>query len=72
MMTLNYVEPGKEVSLVSISGGRGIISKLSSMGLVPGVKITVLSRNGHGPVMISNKESRLAIGNGMARKISVV
>jgi len=41
------------------------------MGLVPGVKLTVLNRNGTGPVMVAVKDSRLAIGHGMAEKIIV-
>ncbi len=70
-MVLSNVESGKEVILVSIDGGRGVRSKLYSMGLVPGVALTVLNRNGVGPVMIALKDSRLAIGRGMAQKIIV-
>jgi len=70
-MVLIRVDPGKEVTLLDIEGGRGVRSKLYSMGLVPGVKLTVLNRNGTGPIMIAVKDSRLAIGLGMARKIIV-
>jgi len=70
-MVLSRIDPGKEVILMDIEGGRGVRSKLYSMGLVPGVKLTVLNRNGTGPIMIAVKDSRLAIGLGMARKIIV-
>ena len=70
-MVLSRVDTEEEVTLIAITGGRGIRSKLYSMGLVPGVKLTVLNRNGTGPVMVAVKDSRLAIGHGMAEKIIV-
>jgi ferrous iron transport protein A len=71
MTDLSRVDQGKQVTLVRISGGRGIRSKLYSMGLVPGSDFTVLSQSRGGPVMLRVKDARLAIGQGMARKIFV-
>jgi len=70
-MTLSAIDPGQDVTLIDIDGGRGVRSKLYSMGLVPGVNLRILSRSGSGPVMIAVKDSRLAIGRGMAEKIIV-
>ena len=70
-MVLSRVDQGKEVTLIDIDGGRGIRSKLYSMGLVPGVKLTVLRGNCAGPTMVAIKDFRLAIGRGMAQKIIV-
>ncbi len=70
-MVLSSVKPGNEVTILDINGGRGIRSKLYSMGLVPGTKLTVLNGNSTGPVMIAVRDSRLAIGHGMAQKIIV-
>jgi len=70
-MVLSSVKPGNDVTISDINGGRGIRSKLYSMGLVPGTKLTVLNGNTNGPVMISIRDSRLAIGHGMAQKIIV-
>jgi ferrous iron transport protein A len=70
-MVLSMINPETEVTLISITGGRGIRSKLYSMGLVPGVSLKVLNRNGHGPVIIAVKDSRLVIGHGIASKIVV-
>ena len=70
-MMLSSVKPGNEVTILDINGGRGIKSKLYSMGLVPGTRLTVLNGNSTGPVMISVRDSRLAIGHGMAQKIIV-
>lgn len=70
-MVLSSVKPGNEVTILDINGGRGIKSKLYSMGLVPGTKLTVLNGSSTGPVMIVVRDSRLAIGHGMAQKIIV-
>jgi ferrous iron transport protein A len=71
MTPLSRVDQGKEVTLIDVDGGRGIRSKLYSMGLAPGVHLTVLSRNGSGPIMVALKDFRLAIGSGMAQRIIV-
>ncbi|RZB30068.1 MAG: ferrous iron transport protein A [Desulfobacteraceae bacterium Eth-SRB1] len=70
-MVLSMIDSGEEVILIDIRGGRGVRSKLYSMGLVPGVTLRILNRSGSGPLMIEVKDSRLAIGRGMAEKIIV-
>jgi len=68
---LSTVRSGETVRLASIEAGRGLNSRLASMGLVPNVKITVVN-NGHpGPFVISVKGSRMMLGRGMAHKIMV-
>lgn len=59
-----------QVRIVSVNCGRGCSEKLSSLGLVPGTSVTVLSNAG-GPVVLDVKGSRLAIGRGMALRILV-
>jgi ferrous iron transport protein A len=71
-MVLSGVDPGKEVTLIGIDGGRGIRSRLYSMGLVPGERLRVLNGNNNGPILIVLKGCSLAIGRGMARKMMVV
>lgn len=70
-MMLSSIDPGKEVTLRGINGGMGLRSRLHGMGLIPGVTLTVLNQKGGGPVIIALKDSRLAIGHGMAQKIVV-
>ena len=69
---LSMVGPGETVKLARIDAGRGLNSRLTSMGLVPNVKITVVN-NGHpGPFVISVKGSKMMLGKGMAHKIMVL
>ena len=46
IMVLSRIDPGEEVTLIDIDGGRGVRSKLYSMGLVPGITLKILNRNG--------------------------
>ena len=68
---LSTVRAGEMVKLTSIEAGRGLNSRLASMGLLPGVQIKVVN-NGHpGPFVISVKDSKMMLGRGMAHKIMV-
>lgn len=67
---LSMVNPGEEVTLMTIYAGRGLQSRLHSMGLSPGVKMKVLT-SGPGPLIVSVRDTRLALGCGMAHKIMV-
>jgi ferrous iron transport protein A len=70
MRRLTQTNIGEEVILVDIVGGRGVRSKFFNMGLVPGLKITVISKNS-GPIVLKVRDFRLALGRGMAEKIMV-
>ena len=68
---LSMVKDGEKVKLARIDAGRGLNSRLASMGLVPNVEITVVSNRQRGPFMISVKNSKMMLGRGMANKIMV-
>jgi ferrous iron transport protein A len=69
---LSNVQSGETVKLASIDAGRGLHSRLASMGLVPNVEITVVSNSRPGPFVISVKNSKMMLGRGMAHKIMVL
>jgi ferrous iron transport protein A len=69
---LSKVKAGETVKLAGIEAGRGLNSRLASMGLVPNVEITVVSNSRPGPFMISVKNSRMMLGRGVAHKIMVI
>jgi len=66
------VKADEKVKLVSIDAGRGLKSRLTAMGLVPNVEITVLNNSHPVPFLISVKDSRMILGRGMAHKIMVL
>lgn len=71
VVPLSMVTPGKEVTIIEILGGSRLRSKLLSMGLIPGVKIKVLSKGSGGPLLVKVKDAKYALGWGMAGKIIV-
>jgi len=68
---LSTVKTGQKVRLSSIKAGRGLNSRLASMGLVANVEITVVSDGHPGPFVVIVKDSRIMLGKGIARKILV-
>ncbi len=61
---------GEKVRLVSISGGEGLMHRLTALGLTPGVELSIVQDSG-GPLVISVRDSRIALGRGMAHKVMV-
>jgi len=68
---LSTVSSEKEVTLIDVHGGRGMESRLYSMGLIPGLRMRILSNNGAGPLMVAVGDMRVALGRGMAFKMMV-
>ena len=68
---LSTIRSGETVRLASIEAGRGLNSRLASMGLLPNVKITVINNSHPGPFIIIVKGSKMMLGRGMAHKIMV-
>jgi Fe2+ transport system protein FeoA len=56
--------------LDEIQAGRRLTHRLAELGLTPGVTLSVVQGNG-GPLLISVRGSRIAIGRGMAHKLLV-
>jgi Fe2+ transport system protein FeoA len=71
LMSLAMASPGEEVRLVGVRGGWGIRRRLADMGLTPGEKVWVVQSGHRGPLIIAVRDSRLALGRGMAHKIMV-
>lgn len=69
---LSTVKAGEKVRLVSVNAGPGLKSRLTAMGLLPDVEITVISHGRPGPFVISVKDSKVMLGKGMADKIIIV
>ena len=71
VMPLAMVPSGKKAKIISIGGGRGLKGHLISMGLNIGSEIEVLSQGTPGPFLVAVRDTRLAIGRGIAQRIMV-
>jgi len=71
-MPLSMAAPGQEVEFVAIHGGWGIHRRLAEMGFNPGVRLKVIQSDFRGgPIIVAIRDTRLALGRGMAHKIMV-
>ncbi len=68
---LSQVREGRTVVLVRIDAGYGLNNRLAAMGLLPRVQIKVVNNHHPGPFVIDLKDSKVALGRGMANKILV-
>jgi ferrous iron transport protein A len=68
---LSQVEEGQTVNIIRIDGGRGLRTRLTAMGLLPNVRVTMVRNGKNGPFVISVKNSRTALGRGIVDKIMV-
>lgn len=62
---------GGSYTMVGLEGGQAFREKIYSMGLNPGVKFKTLLNSGHGPIEIEVRQTKLAIGRGMAARIKI-
>jgi ferrous iron transport protein A len=67
---LSSISAGQTVQMARIDAGRRLKHRLTELGLTPGVMVTIIQNNG-GPILISVRDSRIAIGREMANKIRV-
>jgi ferrous iron transport protein A len=70
MMPLAMAKPGESVSIIKISGNEESRQRLANLGFIPGSGIKIITEIG-GNVIVSVKESRVAINRETAAKIMV-
>jgi ferrous iron transport protein A len=70
-MALADLKTGEHAALIEIHAEREIICRLSSLGFTPGVEIEMTQNYGHGPLLVTVRGARLALGRQEARGASV-
>lgn len=71
-MPLTMLRPGQTACVDRVlAAGNGMAGQLRAMGIVPGVRVTVLNAQS-GPLILRVGESRYAVGRGMAQRMMVV
>ncbi|MDD5079744.1 MAG: FeoA family protein [Candidatus Omnitrophica bacterium] len=69
---LTQLQPRETGIVKEIQGGHGLVSKLQSMGLRPGKKVTKVSSHfWHGPQTLEIDNMQIAVGFGMAKRIFI-
>ena len=63
---------GAESGVVQeLHGGACFRNRLAALGFTPGVLITMLQNRRHGPVLVTLRDTRIALGRGEAHRILV-
>jgi len=70
-LPLAELKPGEHARLIDISGGKGIACRLSSLGFTPGVDIEMTQNYGYGPLVVTVRGTRIALGRREARNTMV-
>ena len=68
---LTALAPGQWGTVRELTGGRGFVGRLASLGLTPGVAVQMVQNFGHGPLIVLVRDTRFALGRGQAMKIWV-
>lgn len=70
-LALDEIKTGERAVLVDIQNGRGIVSRLTSLGFTPGVEIEMIQNYGRGPLVVTVRGTRVAMGRREAKKTLV-
>ena len=71
IMPLSMTNVGQEVILRAINWGPKIKKRLESLGLTPGIKLSVISNDSHGAFILDVRGSRLVVGGSVTQQILV-
>lgn len=70
MIPLSLSSPGEKSIILRVGGSPQVRAHLENLGFVPGTSVSVVSSQG-GNVIVSVKDTRVAISREMAAKIFV-
>jgi ferrous iron transport protein A len=70
-ISLAEMVAGEDATLLVFQGGRMVNNRLASLGFTPGVRVNMTQNYGRGPLIVTVRGSRVALGRGEAAKIIV-
>ncbi|MCR4408598.1 MAG: ferrous iron transport protein A [Anaerolineae bacterium] len=71
MIGLNLLQPGDVGIVHDLTGGRGFVGRLAALGFTPGAEVRMIQNFGHGPLIVSVRDTRIALGRGEASRVRV-
>ena len=70
-INLSEIHAGESAVVLDFSSGKGIAGRLTSLGFTPGVEVQMTQNFGRGPLIVTVRGTRVALGRGEAVKICV-
>ncbi|MGE4505749.1 MAG: ferrous iron transport protein A [Desulfovibrionaceae bacterium] len=71
-ISLASLRSGATALVVGLDVGRKALSRLESLGILPGCEVSVLTNNQTGPLLVSVGEGKIMVERGIASKVMVV
>lgn len=71
ILSLAEIHAGERAVVRQFRAGRAVESRLASLGMTPGAALEVVQNYGRGPLIVSVRGTRIALGRGEAAKILV-
>jgi Fe2+ transport system protein FeoA len=68
---LSTVQNNESVQIEKMTGGHQFLSRLATLGFTPGATLRVIRNYGRGPIIVSLRDTRVALGRGEAEKILI-
>jgi ferrous iron transport protein A len=69
--TIGDLSSGASGVVTRLRGGKDFASRVIALGLTIGAEVTVLQNYGWGPVIVTVRGARVALGRGEAQRIQV-
>jgi ferrous iron transport protein A len=70
-LTLSDIRVGERVNLLEMGSNKGDACRLTSLGFTPGVEIEMTQNYGRGPLVVTLRGTRVALGRQQAKAIIV-
>ena len=70
-ISVSEMRVGEEGTVLTYQGGHSFRSRLATLGFTPGARVVMAQNYGHGPLIVSVRGTRVALGRGEATKIIV-
>lgn len=69
--SLDQLPAGFRATLINFCDNRAVTNRLASLGFTPGADVRMTQNFGHGPLIVTVRGTRVALGRGEAEKILV-
>ncbi len=67
-VSISELRAGERATILSFGGGRAVQNRLASLGFTPGADIDMAQNIGFGPLIVTVRGTRVALGRGEAAK----
>jgi Fe2+ transport system protein FeoA len=69
--SLSELPVGTRAAIERLEGGPAFVSRLVALGFTTGTEVDVVRNSGRGPIIVSLRGTRVALGRGEAAKVMV-